>query len=68
MGLNGTLNALEVTSGGKTGKNNPISVSSVESQKSNLFLAPGAGGSVIVIWADSRKDDSGIYGQMIGGK
>lgn len=68
-GLNGKIKAFELTGNEKSGKNRtPILVSSVESQKSELSLAPGSGGSVIAVWEDSRKDERGIYGQMIGGK
>ncbi len=63
-GLNGKIKAIEVSVGGKTGKDKtPINVSSVESQKSGLFLLPGTVGSVVAIWADSREDENGIYGQ-----
>jgi hypothetical protein len=40
-------------------------VSSVNSQKSDLSMSRGTDGSVIAIWADSRKDENGIYGQRI---
>ncbi len=68
-GLNGKIKAFQLSGNGKFGKDkSPILVSSVESKKSDITLSLGAGGSVIAVWADSRKDESGIYGQLIGGK
>lgn len=65
-GLNGKIKAFELSGNGKFGKDkSPIVVSTVESQKSDLTLSPGVGSSVIAVWADSRNDENGIYGQRV---
>jgi len=65
-GLNGSVKAMVIPGNGKKNKkDSAIMVSSVNSQKSDLTLTPGAGGSVIAVWADSRNDENGIYGQRV---
>lgn len=69
MGVNGTLNAVEISADGTTGKvKSSIPVSTFDSQKGKLFLLAGLSGSVIFIWEDSRKDENGIYGQKLDTK
>lgn len=65
-GLNGTVKAMVIPGNGKMKKKDAtFMVSSVNSQKSDLSMSRGTDGSVIAIWADSRKDENGIYGQRI---